>query len=128
MTVSFTAIMATAGVGARAFLRGLRRAPRAGWRALRWPLAIAALAVTVLVEIAVVLVLAWPIDPADLSPAGGPLVITDRDGRVLASLPAPGGRTDRDHWVPLAEIPAVAVSAVIESEDAGFWDHRGVEA
>ena len=27
----------------------------------------------------------------------------------------------------LADVPAVAVSAVIESEDHGFWDHRGVD-
>ena len=97
------------------------------WRGLRGPVAAALLLATVLVELAVVLVLAWPIDPAELSPDGGPLVVTDRNGVVLATLPAPGGRPDRDHWVRLTDVPAVAVSALIESEDHGFWDHRGVD-
>lgn len=101
---------------------------RRGWRVVRWPVAIAGLLATVLVELALVVVHAWPVAPAELSADGGPLVITDRHGEVLATLPAPGGRPDRDHWVPLAEIPAVAVSAVIESEDHGFWDHDGVDA
>lgn len=102
---------------------GARRA----WRIARWPIAAGLGLLLVLVEIAVVLVVAWPIDRRDLAPDGGPLVITDRDGVVLARLPAPGGRPARDAWVPLGELPAVAVSAVIASEDDGFWDHRGVD-
>src|SRR5688500_7203621 len=97
------------------------------WRVLRWPIAIAGLFSTIAVEAVLVLVLAFPLDPAELRAAGTPLVVTDRNGVVLATVPAPGGRPDADHWVPLAEIPSVAVAALIESEDREFWDHGGVD-
>jgi len=91
------------------------------------PVAIAGLCSTIVVELVVVLVVAWPLDPAELRAAGTPLVVTDRNGVVLATVPAPGGRPDADHWVPLAEVPSVAVAALLESEDRGFWDHGGVD-
>ncbi len=97
------------------------------WRALRWPLLIASMLAAASVEAVVVVVLAWPLDPGELRQVGAPLVVTDRDGGVVATVPAPGGRPDADHWVPLAEVPSVAVAALIESEDHGFWDHQGVD-
>ncbi len=112
--------------GARA-LTGALAVLRAAWRVARWPVAIAGLLATIAVEAVVVMVLAWPLDPAALRAAGAPLVVTDRHGAVLATVPAPGGRPDADHWVPLAEIPSVAVAALLESEDDGFWDHGGVD-
>ena len=58
--------------------------------------------------------------PYHLPPDAAPLVLLDVHGEPLATL---GG-----HWTPLAELPAIAVSSVIESEDEGFWDHRGIDA
>jgi penicillin-binding protein 1C len=101
------------------------RAGRLRW--LRWPALAVLLPLAIAVHAAVAAVVLCPLDPASLAPDGGPLVVTDRDGAVLATLRAPGGTPDRAHWVPLADIPAIAVSAVLESEDHGFWDHRGVD-
>lgn len=100
---------------------------RRGWRRVRPLAAVMSLAAALAVQAAVALVYLWPADPAALAPSGGPLVVADRDGHILASLQPPGGRPNRDHWVRLAQIPAAAVSAVLESEDHGFWDHRGVD-
>jgi penicillin-binding protein 1C len=80
---------------------------------------------TIVVQAAIVTVLFVPFDPAELAPGGTPLRIVDRRGATLAVIP--GTIPDRDHWVSLADVPAAAVSAVIESEDDGFWDHRGVD-
>jgi penicillin-binding protein 1C len=99
-----------------------------GWRVARWPVALVAMLAAAAVEVVVAIVLLWPLDPAALRTTGAPLVITDRDGGVLATVPAPGGRPDADHWVPLSDVPSVAVTALIESEDHGFWDHGGVDA
>jgi len=113
-------------------LRGRRAGAAAGrialgtWRIVRWPVAVGTLVPLLLVQAALVATLALPLDPAALAPAGGPLVVTDRAGAVLATVPNPAG-PDRQHWVALAEVPAIAVSAVIESEDEGFWDHRGID-
>ncbi|HUQ04627.1 MAG TPA: transglycosylase domain-containing protein [Kofleriaceae bacterium] len=97
------------------------------WQYVRWPFAFAGLLSTIAVELLVVMVVAWPLDAAELRAGGTPLVVTDRNGVVLATVPAPGGRPDADHWVPLAEIPSVAVAALLESEDRAFWDHGGVD-
>ena len=52
-------------------------------------------------------------------------MVVDVRGDVIATLPARGA--DRTHWTQLGDLPAIAVSAVIESEDASFWDHHGVD-
>ncbi len=97
----------------------------------RWALRIArgvALAVLapslLLVHLAVIAVVVWPA-PDVFGPGGGSLTIVDRHGEVIAVVP--GRVPDRDHWVDLADVPAIAVSAVIVSEDGAFWDHRGVD-
>jgi penicillin-binding protein 1C len=77
------------------------------------------------VHATIIVVFACPLDPADLAPRGTPLTVVDRHGEVIAVVA--GANPDRDHWVPLTDVPAIAVSAVIVSEDAGFWDHRGVD-
>src|SRR5262245_36957839 len=106
----------------------VRRVTRRAWRGVRWPLAAILIGLGLLVQSALVAVWAMPFDPAQLRPIGGPLVIVDRHGRVLATIANPGGQADRDHWVSLADIPAIAQAAVVEAEDKDFWEHRGVDA
>ncbi|MCA9679770.1 MAG: transglycosylase domain-containing protein, partial [Myxococcales bacterium] len=102
------------------------RVGRGAWRVARWPLVVTLGLAVALVQVALVASFAYPIPAGGLDATGGTLVITDRHGEVIASLPT--GAPGRDAWVPLAEIPAVVVSAVIESEDQRFWDHGGVDA
>ncbi len=107
----------------------LGRALRRVWRVLRWPMVVVTGLGALAVQLLVIVVLVWPLDPAELRAGeGSALVITDRHGQVLATVPAPGGAPGRDHWTRLADVPSVAVAALIESEDHGFWDHRGVDA
>ena len=79
----------------------------------------------VAIHIACVLVVVWPYDRDDLTATSAPLVLLDMRGDQIAVLPAVGA--DRTNWTPLGELPAIAVSAVVESEDARFWDHGGVD-
>jgi penicillin-binding protein 1C len=85
----------------------------------------------VLLACALVLVLvseALPYDRRQLDPAlGGPLVIEDRHGALLRSVPARDGRPGREHWVPLSRIAAPAVLTLIASEDQRFFEHAGVD-
>ncbi|MBK9029969.1 MAG: transglycosylase domain-containing protein [Myxococcales bacterium] len=74
------------------------------WRVARVPIAALLLTLVVALEITIVAVLAWPIDRAELVPAG-----------------------DDARWVHLDEVPSIAQAAVIEAEDDGFCDHRCVE-
>jgi penicillin-binding protein 1C len=80
---------------------------------------------TLVIHLTLVLVLVWPFDRDDLIAEGAPLVVLDVRGEEIATLPAIG--VDRTRWTPLGQIPAIAVSVVVESEDARFWDHRGVD-
>ena len=98
---------------------------RAAWRIARVPIGGALAIGVLLVQLAIIAVVAMPLDDEVFAPDGGSLTILDRHGEVIATVPV--GGPDRDHWVPLSEIPAIAVSAVIESEDHGFWEHRGVD-
>ena len=59
--------------------------------------------------------------------AGGPLVITDRNGRVLRRTVAVDGRPGREAWVDLGQMRSHAVLAVLASEDEGFFSHHGVD-
>jgi penicillin-binding protein 1C len=90
---------------------------------------IAALAVLLplvaMIQIAIVLVLFWRFDPNDLAADTEPLELVDLRGDHIATFPAAGA--DRTHWTKLGDIPAIAVSAVIESEDENFWRHSGVD-
>jgi penicillin-binding protein 1C len=100
-------------------------AARIAWRIARTSAIVVLLPMVIAIHAAIVVVLAFPLDPAELAPRGAPLTIVDRRGGLIAVVA--GGDADRDHWVPLAEVPAIAVTAVIASEDDGFWDHRGVD-
>lgn len=106
-----------------------RRVARATRRAVRAGLVAAMVALVAVVQVTLAAVWLWPAPSTapggELAPRGGVLTLVDRRGEVIATVPT--GAPDRDHWVPLAEIPAVAVAAVIASEDHRFWDHRGVD-
>lgn len=68
----------------------------------------------------------YPVDRLSIDD-GGPLILTDRHGTVLRSVPGPPGRPGRQSWVGLDDIPAPVVLAVITSEDRNFFDHAGVD-
>ncbi len=59
--------------------------------------------------------------------AGGPLVITDRHGEMLRSVPSPSGRPGRNAWVELKDVPGAVVATVLRSEDVNFYEHAGVD-
>ncbi len=94
-------------------------------RTVRWLLIGLLLPIVVGVQIAVACVLLWPYDPADLVVTSEPLVLVDRRGDEIATFPAIGA--DRTRWTRLGARPAIAGSAVLESEDENFWDHGGVD-
>src|SRR5690242_17323162 len=77
------------------------------------------------IQLTFVLVFFWPFDADELLAEGAPLTLLDVRGNEIATLPAIG--VDRTRWVELGRVPAIAVSAVVESEDARFWDHDGVD-
>jgi penicillin-binding protein 1C len=53
------------------------------------------------------------------------LVLTDRQGTVLRTLPlAAGGRAE---WIALEQIPSELVDATLTGEDSRFFDHGGVD-
>jgi len=84
------------------------------------------LPIVIAIHLTIVLVLVWPFDPGSLQATSEPLVLLDVRGEEIATLPARG--LDRTRWIELGRVPTIAVSAVIESEDARFWDHGGVDA
>ncbi|HUH05995.1 MAG TPA: transglycosylase domain-containing protein [Kofleriaceae bacterium] len=98
------------------------------WRWMR-PLCLVVAGVNAaLVSVLLIAVHAFPYDVSALSPdQGGPLVITDRYGTVLRSVPAADGRPGRESWVGLSDIPSHVVMAVIASEDEHFYQHGGVD-
>jgi penicillin-binding protein 1C len=65
--------------------------------------------------------------PVLLLEAGGPLVITDRHGTVLRSIPSETGRPGRTSWVALKDVPGPVVATLLRSEDARFYHHAGVD-
>jgi penicillin-binding protein 1C len=77
------------------------------------------------IQLALVLVYAFPFDRDRLVAGARPLELLDVHGETIATLPAAGA--DLTHWIKLGELPALAVSAVIESEDKDFWSHRGID-
>ncbi|MGE0400679.1 MAG: transglycosylase domain-containing protein, partial [Kofleriaceae bacterium] len=98
---------------------------RTAWRYGRWLIVAAMLPMVIAIQLAIVLVHVWPYDPAELVATTEPLVLVDVRGEPIATFQAAGA--DRTHWTKLADIPAIAVSAVIESEDEHFWEHDGVD-
>jgi penicillin-binding protein 1C len=101
------------------------RYARLAWRYGRWALVAVLLPTVFLIQLAIVLVHVWPYDPEELVATTEPLVLVDVRGEHVATFQASGA--DRTHWTTLAGVPAIAVSAVIESEDQHFWEHEGVD-
>lgn len=95
------------------------------WRVARWGLVGVLLPAVVTIHLAIILLLTWRFDEQDLVATHEPLVLLDVRGDEIATLPATG--LDRTRWIPLGRVPTIAVSAVVESEDAKFWDHGGVD-
>lgn len=79
----------------------------------------------IVLQATIVVVLARPFDADALLADSAPLTLLDVRGEEIATLPAIGA--DRTRWTSLGDLPAIAVSTVIESEDGNFWDHRGVD-
>jgi penicillin-binding protein 1C len=94
-------------------------------RVLRAGAVVVLLPVVLLVHVTIVMLMAWPFSRTELLAASEPLVVLDRRGELIATVPA--ATADRNQWTPMADLPAIAASAVIESEDHGFWRHRGVD-
>lgn len=94
-------------------------------RALRWLALAVVLPLVATVQLVLAIVWLVPFDAATLVATAEPLVLLDVRGEQIATLPAVGA--DRTRWTRLGALPAIAVSAVIASEDGGFWDHRGVD-
>jgi penicillin-binding protein 1C len=92
--------------------------------------ALAVLALTVLGAVALAIaVFGWSYPVAGLAPErGGPLLVLDRHGRLLRSVPGPAHRPGRAAWVPLERVPSHALLALIASEDRRFYEHPGVDA
>jgi penicillin-binding protein 1C len=96
-------------------------------RWLSWRAALALLAGIALAGMALAIaVLGWnyPIDKLDPG-RGGPLLLLDRHGQVLRSVPAADGR--RGAWTRLADLPPLAVTAILAAEDERFFAHPGVD-
>jgi penicillin-binding protein 1C len=89
-------------------------------RILRVLLVTVLLPLTIVVQLLLALVVLVPFDKDDLEEATAPLVLLDVRGEQIATLGS--------QWTKLGDVPAIAVSAVIESEDQNFWSHRGVDA
>jgi penicillin-binding protein 1C len=93
----------------------------------RAALAVLALAALGAVALAIAVV-GWSYPVAELAPErGGPLLVLDRHGRLLRSVPGPAHRPGRAAWVPLERVPSHAILAVIASEDRRFYEHPGVD-
>jgi penicillin-binding protein 1C len=58
---------------------------------------------------------------------GGPLVVLDRHGAPLRSVPSPGGRPGREAWTKLEDVPSMAVLTLLAGEDKRFFEHHGVD-
>jgi penicillin-binding protein 1C len=100
--------------------RALRSLRVAGLAALG-----ALLAASLLLALAVA-VFPYPL-PRLSEGAASPIVIVDRSGTVLRSVPPQGGGPGREAWVPLDRISSHAVLALVASEDQNFFLHRGVD-
>ncbi|MDX2093336.1 MAG: transglycosylase domain-containing protein [Kofleriaceae bacterium] len=95
------------------------------WRYARWGVVAAVLPLALAVHVAVIAVLAFPFDADELITVNEPLRLVDVRGETIAMYPAVGA--DRTRWTKLGDVPAIAVSAIIESEDENFWRHGGVD-
>lgn len=119
------------GAGFTPTATAVRGVAAANWRrAKRWlrrTFCIASLTAVVTTLGLAAYLLCFPIPPSELSAGGTPLIFRDRHGEVFATLPPAGAqRPTSGQPTTLSEVPAIALAAVITSEDATFWDHYGV--
>lgn len=103
------------------FIHGARRV----WGIARWGVVALLVPLVIAAHAAIIVVVALPFDRAQLIATSEPLALVDLRGEPIATLAAQGA--DRVHWTRLGDLPAIAVSAVIESEDEHFWRHGGVD-
>ncbi len=84
-----------------------------------------------LVQIALlgaIVALARPLDRTALDVnSGGPLLVTDRDGTLLRSVPNAAGRPGREAWVRLSDVHSLAIQVLLSAEDRNFFSHSGVD-
>lgn len=98
------------------------------WRYARIPLILCAGLAAAGTSALFVAVYAFSYPADELSPdRGGPLVIVDRHGNVLRSVPSSDGRPGRENWVTLDQVPSTVLLTVIASEDERFYRHQGVD-
>jgi penicillin-binding protein 1C len=99
---------------------------RRAWKALPIALLLAVLAVGLGVVVAAAYVHLVPYPIARLAPEHSTsLVLTDRNGEALRTLPlASGGRAQ---WIPLERMPSELVDAALAGEDVRFFSHSGVD-
>jgi penicillin-binding protein 1C len=95
------------------------------WRILRTLAIVTLLPTLVLVELVMLLVVAQPLGRTALTSGAEPLELVDIHGEEIVTIPADG--IDRTHWTALGELPAIAVTTIIQSEDEDFWRHGGVD-
>jgi penicillin-binding protein 1C len=95
------------------------------WSYARWGALAVLLPLALAVQVALVAVLAFPFDADELTAVNEPLRLVDVRGDTIATYPAVGA--DRTRWTRLGDVPAIAVSAILESEDENFWRHGGVD-
>lgn len=95
------------------------------WRITRWGLVVAFVPLVIAIQAAIFVVVTVPFDRAGLAATNEPLVLLDLRGEEIATLPAIG--VDRTRWTSLAQVPSIAIAAIIESEDRNFYEHRGVD-
>jgi penicillin-binding protein 1C len=101
---------------------------RRAWRLVRALLLIKAGFLAAFTSALLIAVYAVPYPVDELDPGrGGPLVITDREGNVLRSVPGAQFRPGRESWVVLSDVPAAVIVTVVASEDEGFYRHGGVD-
>jgi len=86
----------------------------------------ASVALLLCIALGLLCYLPYPLDTIDPQ-RGGPLLVTDRNGQLLRSIPAPDGRPGRDKWVKLQDIHSSAILTLLASEDQNFFEHFGVD-
>lgn len=108
--------------------RAPRRRLRSAWRWTRRTLLAAALLGAIGGGALAVAVFGWDYPVDALSPdRGGPLVLVDRNGLVIARVPSADRRPGPGAWVPLDRVPAIALATFLVSEDEDFFAHGGVD-
>lgn len=100
---------------------------RKALRVATWGASLLLLPLALATHAALLIALAWPAPTALLATRGEALVILDRHGDELASLATTPGGSSRSAWLPLSDVPTIAMAVVLHSEDEHFWQHGGID-